>query len=116
MKLGQRMVRLDDGMKGVVAQNGPELRIMYVDRGEERMALRSERWVPDEIHPGPLREEEKATVAWYADRALEAYEKNQPLKFWEKPDLENNVPYDIGLVEVIRDYLASRETLPADSN
>lgn len=115
MKLGQRMVRLDDGMKGVVAQNGPELRIMYVDRGEERMALRSERWVPDELNPGPLRAEEKATIAWYADRALEAYEQNKPLKFWEKPNL-NSECYDEGLVEVIVGYLTSRETLPADTN
>lgn len=116
MKLGQRMVRLDDGMKGVVAQNGPELRIIYQDRGEERMALRSERWVPDELHPGPLRAEEKATIAWYADRALEAYEQNKPLKFWEKPDVHNDEVYDEGLVEVIMGYLTSRETLPADTN
>lgn len=116
MKLGQRMIRLEDGMKGIVAQNGPELRIVYQDRGEERMALRNERWVPDELRPGPLRAEEKATVAWYADKALEAYEKNQPLKFWEKPDVHHDECYDQGLVEVIVGYLTSRETLPADTN
>lgn len=116
MKLGQRMVRLDDGMKGVVAQNGPELRIIYTDRGEERMAPRNERWVPDELHPGPLRAEEKATIAWYADKALEAYEQNKVFKVWEKPDVQNDHCYDEGLVEVIVGYLTSRETLPADSN
>lgn len=115
MKLGQRMIRVDDGMKGVVAQSGPELRILYRDRGEERMALRTERWVPDELKPGPLRTEEKATVAFYADRALRAYERNEPLKFWEKPDLWEEV-YDEGLVGVIVDYLTARETLPADQN
>lgn len=116
MKLGQRMVRLDDGMKGIVAQNGPELRIIYTDRGEERMAPRNERWVPDELHPGPLRAEEKMIVAWWADRALQAYETNTPLKVWEKPDVENDVVYDQGLFETIIGYLTSRETLPADAN
>lgn len=116
MKLGQRMVRLDDGMKGVVAQNGPELRIVYIDRGEERMALRSEKWVPDELHPGPLRPEEKMIVAWWADRALRAYETNTVFKTWETPDVENDECYDQGLVELIVEYLTQRETLPADQN
>lgn len=116
MKLGQRMVRLDDGMKGVVAQNGPELRIVFVDRGEERMAPRSEKWVPDELHPGPLRPEEKMTIAWWADRALRAYETNTVLKHWEKPDFEVDEVYDQGLFQLIIEYLESRETLPADTN
>lgn len=116
MKLGQRMVRIDDGMKGVVSQNGPELRIVYVDRGEERLALKSEKWVPDELKPGPLRLEEKATIAWYADRALRAYERNEIFKHWEKPDVENEEVYDEGLARVIMDYLTARETLPADTN
>lgn len=115
MKLGQRMRRLEDGQRGVVAQNGPELRIVYVDRGEERMALKSEKWVPDEIRPGPLRDEEKLAVAIVADRALRAYEKNEPHKFWET--LDQNAPaYDPGLVRLIVDYLTSRETLPANQN
>lgn len=116
MKLGQRMIRLDDGMKGVVAQDGAELRIVYVDRGEERMARRSEKWVPDELHPGPLRAEEKMTIAWWADRALQAYETNTVLKHWERPDLDAFEVYDEGLLRVILDYLESRETLPADQN
>jgi hypothetical protein len=115
MKLGQRMIRVEDGMKGVVAQNGPELRILYVDRGEERMALKSERWVPDEIRPGPLRLEEKATIAWYADRALRAYERNEPFKVWEKPNIDEPI-YDEGLTRLIIEYLTARETLPAEMN
>ena len=115
MKLGQRMVRVDDGMKGTVSQNGPELRIVYNDRGEERIALRSERWVPDELKPGPLRSEEMATIAWYADRALRAFERNEPLRYWEPADIDET-PYDEGLTRVIIDYLAARETLPADQN
>lgn len=115
MKLGQRMVRVDDGMKGVVAQNGPELRIVYVDRGEERIALRSERWAPDALRPGPLLAEEKATIAWYADRALRAYERNEPLRYWEPANIDER-PYDEGLMHVILDYLTARETLPAEQN
>lgn len=115
MKLGQRMVRLDDGQRGIVAQNGPELRIVYQDRGEERLASKAEKWVVDEPVLGPLLPEEKASIAWYADRALRAYEKNEPLKFWERPDLDE-VPYDLGLVQTIAEYLTSRETLPADAN
>lgn len=111
---GQRMVRLDDGQKGVVIQSGPDLRIQYLDRGEARIALKSERWALDEILPGPLRPEEKVLIALYADRALHAYERNQPLKSWEKPQL-GDVRYDIGLVEVILRYLAKRPTRTATS-
>lgn len=106
------MVRIDDGQRGVVAQNGPELRILYLDRGEERLALKSEKWVPDEFVPGPLRMEERYLVALYADRALRAYELNEPHRYWEKPAL-TDVPYDPGLLRVIADYLGSRETKPA---
>ena len=112
MIVGQRMVRVNDGQRGVVAQNGPELRILYLDRGNERLALKSEKWVPDELKPGPLRAEEIYLIALHADRALQAHELNQPHKWWEKPAL-TDVPYDPGLIAVIRDYLQSRETKTA---
>lgn len=112
MIVGQRMVRVNDGQRGVVAQNGPELRILYLDRGAERLALKSEKWVPDEVKPGPLRLEEMYLIALHADRALRAYECNEPLKWWDAPVL-TDVPYDKGLIDVVRVYLQSRETRAA---
>lgn len=109
---GQRMVRLDDGMKGVVGQDGPELRIIYLDRGEERIALKSEKWTVDELKPGPLRSEEKLLIALHADRALRAYERCEPLKSWERV-CSSADPYDEGLVVAILAYLAERQTRAA---
>jgi len=110
--LGQRMVRLEDGQRGVVAQNGPELRIVYNDRGEERLASKVEKWVVDSLRPGPLRGEEKRRIARYADRALRAYERHEPHRYWEMPG-EDPI-YDYGLVYVIEKYLTERETMPID--
>ncbi len=112
LTFGQRMVRVSDGMKGYVMQDGPELRITYMDRGEERRASKAERWVEDELVPGPLRREEKLSIALCADRALRALEKNEPHKTWE-PIRLTEVPYDPGLIRTILDYLSQRETLPA---
>jgi len=109
---GQRMIRLDDGTKGMVVQSGPELRIAYNDRGEERFALKSEKWARDVIEPGPLREEEQVLVALHADRALRAYERNEPLKSWEAVQA-GVTPYDEGLFDVIIAYLMKRTTRPA---
>jgi len=106
------MIRLDDGQKGIVAQSGPELRIVYNDRGEERIALKSERWIREAIEPGPLREEEQVLVALHADRALRAYERNEPLKSWEQVHAATE-PYDEGLFDVIIAYLMNRKTRPA---
>lgn len=113
MRLGDRMVRIEDGQKGIVAQNGPELRIVYQQFGEERIASKRERWVPDEIEPGPLRHEEKATIAWHADHALMAIERHEPFGWWRVPNLDA-VPYDAGLVRVIIDYLSARATRSAE--
>jgi hypothetical protein len=110
MKLGQRMVRLDDGQRGVVAQNGPELRIIYLDRGEERIAPKSEQWLPDEFRQLPLRSEEIELVAWYANRALRAVERHEPFKFWDTPNLAEE-PYDPGLWLAIEAYLRARNAL-----
>lgn len=109
---GQRMIRLDDGTRGTVGRNGPELRIMYLDRGEERLASKSELWKRDVIEPGPLREEEQVLVALHADRALRAYERNEPLKSWEQVQASTK-PYDEGLFDVIIGYLMNRKTRPA---
>jgi hypothetical protein len=110
--VGQRMIRLEDGQRGVVLQNGPELRIMYFDRGEERLALKSENWAVDAIEPGPMREDEQVLVALHADRALRAYERNEPLKTWEQV-VASTKPYDQGLFDVIVAYLDARKTRPA---
>ena len=111
MILGQRMIRLEDGVKGVVGQNGPELRIFFEDRGEQLMAPKSEKWIPDELPPMPLRDEEIARITWFADRALRAYERHEPLKWWTEPELPFE-PYDHVLVWVIEDYLKSRRARP----
>lgn len=108
MKLGQRMLRLDDGQRGIVAQNGPELRIVYVDRGEERLAGKAEKWAPDELGPMPLRAEEKLLVAHHADRALRAIDRHEPHKTWEA--LDTGAPFhDLGLANVILAYLSDRQ-------
>ena len=112
MILGQRMVRLSDGVKGVVQQNGPELRIVYLDRGEELMAPKSEKWEPDELPPMPLRDEEIARITWFADRALRAYERHEPLKWWSEPEIPFQ-PYDEGLIGVMVSYLLERRARPA---
>lgn len=112
---GQRMVRLDDGQKGAVAQHGPELRIVYTDRGEERLALKSEKWAPDELVPGPLLMVERYIIAAHADRALRAIERHEPLKSWEKLS-ETHEPYDRELVSVIVDYLGRRATRAATND
>lgn len=109
---GQRMVRISDGMQGVVAQDGPELRIAYIDRGEERLAGKAEKWTPDELVLGPLRPAERFLIAATCDRALRAYEKNEPHRYWETIPLTYK-PYDERLMEVIEAYLTERETRTA---
>lgn len=112
LTLGQRMVRLEDGVKGVVGQNGPELRIFWEDRGEQLMAAKSEKWIPDELKPGPLLPGERLLIALYADRALRAYERHEPLVWWQAPETSAPI-YDAGLVSVIDEYLEQRETRAA---
>jgi hypothetical protein len=108
LTLGQRMVRLEDGVKGVVGQNGPELRIFWEDRGEQLMAAKSEKWEPDTIRSGKMRSEETHLVALYADRALRAVEQHEPLKWWDAPRPSEPI-YCAGLVKVIEEYLEHRE-------
>ena len=58
LTVGARMVRQDDGMRGVVelvtiSVDGKyaEPRVVYVDRGEKRIAPKKERWEP--VAPPP---------------------------------------------------------------
>jgi len=112
--LGQRMMRLEDGQKGVVCKIGPELRIVYTDRGEDRLAAKAEKWVEDDLKPGPMRPEEMRHIARFADRALRAYERHEPHRYWEMPG-EDPI-YDHGLVYVIEKYLRERPPLPITEN
>lgn len=111
LTLGQRMVRLSDGMKGVVQQNGPELRIAYLDRGEELMAAKSEKWAVDELKPGPMLYTERLLIALHADRALRCLERHEPMKWWDS--LDSGDVYDPALVSLIIVYLERRETRTA---
>lgn len=114
MRLGMRVLRLDDGMVGSVEEvimpgsEVPEKRIVYHDRGERRIAAKTETWVSAEPAPSPMRAEEKFLIALYADKALRAYEKHEPLKFWQPPRLSDE-PYDNELVVAILSYLSKRE-------
>ncbi len=109
---GQRMVRLDDGMKGVVIQDGPDLRVAYLLHGEQLIAPKSEKWVADELKPGPMQPVERFMVAACADRALRAYECNEPHKYWETIPLTYK-PYDAAFMEAVENYLEQRETRAA---
>lgn len=121
MKIGQRLIRLDDGMAGTVelvtmpGSDVPDRRIVYTDRGERRIAGKGEKWVSAEPPPLPLRAEEKFLIALHADKALRAFEKNEPLKVWEKPKLSDE-PYDAELVMAILAYLSEREMLAATND
>ena len=114
MKIGHRMLRLDDGMVGtleLVTMPGsdiPEKRIVFLDRGERRIASKTERWVNADPPKAPLRAEEKFIIALHADKTLRAFEQNEPLKWWEKPKLSDE-PYDNELVMAILSYLSERE-------
>lgn len=110
--VGQRMVRTDDGMRGVVemvTMPGFELeekRITYVDRGEKRIAGKREVWEAEKAPPRRLRDEEIMLVAISADRMLEALDKNLPTKWWERP--AGGRYHDTKLCDVIIRYLEQR--------
>ncbi len=109
---GARMVRTDDGMKGVVelitlpGYELQELRITYVDRGEKRIAGKRESWSVEQAPPRKLRDEEMMLVAISADRMLEALDKNLPTKWWETPS--GGRYHDTKLCDVIIRYLEQR--------
>lgn len=113
---GQQMVRVDDGMRGQVElvampglldrQEYRELRVVYFDRGEKRIAGKREVWEPVAAPPKKLRPEEIQRVAMAADRQLRVLDMNEPLMWWAAPQLER--VHDGGLVKVIAEYLLAR--------
>jgi hypothetical protein len=104
---GTPMVRLDDGARGVVANVEGELRVVYQDRGTERVAPKKETWF---VAPEPnrrMRAEEMLEVALVAEKALRALERHEPFKHWEPIDPAAPA-YDMGLRQVILRYLRDR--------
>lgn len=116
LRAGQRMVRADDGMRGVVElvampgfEQHQELRIVYTDRGEQRIAGKRELWHEEVVPPRKLLDEEITAVASIADRLLRAIEKNEPSKWWEwSHDARTSPPHDPELIALIRSYLEKR--------
>lgn len=112
--LGAPMVRVEDGMKGVVEMTSPpgleryvEARIVYFDRGERRVASKLEKWETEQTPGSKMRTEEMLLVAYAADRQLEALDKHQPDRNWE-PIASRRTIHELGLVQVILDYLRKR--------
>lgn len=105
--LGQRMVRLEDGTRGVVALVDGERRITWDDRGETRVAGKMEEWQPDAVGARKLRPEEMRFVARWADGALEAIEKHEPFRYWETVRIEHP-SHDQALVDLIVGYLEKK--------
>lgn len=106
--IGAEMIRLDDGQKGTVALLDGEKRITYIDHGALVVAAKSEKWARESTDPLPMRAEEKLEVALWADKALRAIERHEPMAHWQKPDLGAE-PHDNGLVLAILAYLSARE-------
>jgi hypothetical protein len=110
--VGQRMVRTDDGMRGVVELvqvpgfDEMERRIVYFDRGETRLAGKREAWEPMRDPPRQLRDEEIMLVAGAADRMLETLDKNQPDQWWSRTS--RGPAYDAKLYSLIVGYLKTR--------
>ena len=105
LQVGQQMIRIDDGMKGVIEWVGDMPRIAYVEMGETRFAGKGEKWEPVRAPPRNLRLEEMEHIARFADSALKAAELHEPNKWWY---LSAPV-YDQGLVDVIVGYLKERK-------
>lgn len=111
--VGQRMVRQDDGMRGVVelvdvtaSGNYQEPRVVYMDRGEKRIAPKKEKWEVEAPPPRKLRTEEIHYIAHHADRVLAAIDDNAPIKWWE--DVRPQHAHDKVLFNLICDYLSKR--------
>lgn len=112
--VGTPMIRVEDGMKGVVEMTSPpgldryvEPRIVYYDRGERRVASKLEKWETEQTPGAKMRTEEMLLVAYAADRQLETLDKHIPDQFW-KPLSERRTIHELGLVNVILDYLRKR--------
>ncbi len=112
---GQKMIRADDGMRGVVEQVSmpgfeqyTELRVVYYDRGERRIAGKREVWHEEPVPSRKLRPEEILAVARVADEALRTFSLNEPAKWWEWGQTRGGEPYDLELVELIIGHLQKR--------
>lgn len=108
--VGQTMVRVSDGMKGVVVlAEGDIQRIAYQEHGEERLAGKGEKWEPTQTPPRKLRREEMILVARYADSALRALDRNEPMRLWEVGlEFKARPTHDADLFDMIVDYLGRR--------
>jgi hypothetical protein len=114
LTVGQQMVRVEDGMKGVVElvampgfEQYEELRVVYMDRGEKRIAGKREAWEPVTPPPRKLREEEIVRVAYAADQALRSIDKNEPDKWWRRDRIPDGI-HDLQLLTLIIEYLRKR--------
>ncbi len=111
---GARMVRTDDGMRGVVelvtipGYELKELRITYIDRGEKRIAGKRETWTVETDPPRKLRDEEIMRVAVAADRVLRSLDKNEPILWWRTDGLVTDDQHDPELVSLIVGHLVKR--------
>jgi hypothetical protein len=114
--VGTPMIRVDDGVRGAVELASPpgmdearyrEPRIVYYDRGERRVAGKTEKWVIEQTPGSKMRTEEMLLVAYAADRQLECLDKHLPDKHWE-PLANRRGIHDLGLVEAIVAYLKTR--------
>lgn len=110
------MVRTDDGMRGVVEltampgfEQYEELRIVYVDRGEKRIAGKREVWEPEKEPSRKLLPHEQVRVALCADNLLRSLDKNEPTKWWLGYDTpQPGGPHDPELVGLIVRHLQKR--------
>jgi len=106
--VGERMMRVDDGMRGLVVQSeGDIARIAYVDRGEQRFAGKGEKWEPIVKPTRAMRREEMLEVARCADSCLRSMELHEPFRFWEA--YGSRPSHDQDLVELIVHYLEQRK-------
>lgn len=106
---GTRVIRIADGMRGVVEWvheglvGSGALRVVFVDRGERMTSPRTQGvWVAEPLPDGRLRQAEMIQVAIAADRELKAIMLHEPLKPWEPHGPEY---FDSGLAGVILNYL-----------
>lgn len=115
LTVGQKMIRVDDGMRGRVElavipgfEKYTEPRIVYMDRGEQRIAGKREVWQPEEPPPRKLRAEEILTIASFTDQLLRSIDKNEPTKWWEWGYKREEPYHDVGLATLIVEYLEKR--------
>lgn len=108
------MIRTDDGMRGRVElvevpgfENQFERRIVYVDRGEKRIAGKREVWEVEKEPPKKLREEEMLRVAGAADLALRAIDRNEAGQWWRFGGIPTDW-HDPELKALILGYLEKR--------